>query len=74
MQVGRPLLGHLSCLASANFGMKEKKYQKEGIAHPCQHLLSPKFLILAFLSGVWWNLRIVLICVSLMTKDVVHFF
>jgi hypothetical protein len=52
MQVGRPLLGHLSCLASANFGMKEKKYQKEGIAHPCQHLLSPKFLILAILTGV----------------------
>jgi hypothetical protein len=42
--------------------------------HPHQHLLSPEFLILAILTGVKWNLRVVLIKISLMTKDVEHLF
>jgi hypothetical protein len=37
---------------------------------PCQHLLSPEFLILVILTGVRWNLRVVLICISLMTKNI----
>jgi hypothetical protein len=38
--------------------------------HTQEHLL---FLILAIWSGVMWNLSVVLICISLMTKDVEHF-
>jgi hypothetical protein len=42
--------------------------------HPRQHLLSPEFLILDILTGVRWNLRVVLIYISLMIKDAEHFF
>jgi hypothetical protein len=42
--------------------------------HPQQHLLSTEFSILAILTGVRWNLRVVFICISLMIKDTEHFF
>jgi hypothetical protein len=42
--------------------------------HPHQHLMSPEFLILAILTGVRWNMRVILICISLMIKDGEHFF
>ena len=42
--------------------------------HPCQYLLSPEFLFLAFLTSVRRNLRVVLICISPMTKDAEDFF
>jgi len=32
--------------------------------HPCQHLLSLEFLILAILTGVRWNLRVVFVGIS----------
>jgi hypothetical protein len=41
--------------------------------HPHQQLLSSEFLILAILTCMMWNLRVDLICFSLMTKDVEHF-
>ena len=40
---------------------------------PLQHNLSSVFLILAILTCVGWNLRVVLIYISLMTKDAEHF-
>jgi hypothetical protein len=42
--------------------------------HPCQYVLSFEFLISAILIGVIWNLRVILICFSLMTKDIEHLF
>jgi hypothetical protein len=41
--------------------------------HPYQHVLSLDFLILAILNGIRWIVRVVLICISLITKDVEHF-
>ena len=41
--------------------------------HPRQHLLSPEILILAVMTGGRWNLRVILIRISLMIKDVEHF-
>ena len=42
--------------------------------HPLQYVLSPVVLILAILIGVRWNFKVVLICISLITKDFEHFF
>jgi hypothetical protein len=41
--------------------------------HVCHHLLSPEYLMLAILTEVRWNLRVLLICISLMIKDVEYF-
>jgi hypothetical protein len=43
------------------------------VPHHCQYVVSLELLILAVLTGVKWKIRVVLICISLMTKDVGHF-
>jgi hypothetical protein len=42
--------------------------------HPPQHLLMVVFLMVAILTGVRWNLSVVLICISFMARDGEHFF
>ena len=42
--------------------------------HSLTNVLSPEVLTLAILIGVSWNLRVILIYISLMTEDVEHIF
>jgi hypothetical protein len=42
--------------------------------HPRQHLLLLVFLMMTILTGLRWNLSVVLICISIIARDGEHFF
>jgi hypothetical protein len=42
--------------------------------HPYQHLLVVVFLMETILTGLRWNLNMVLICIFFMARDGEHFF
>ena len=43
-------------------------------SHPFQHRLSLAFLILAILTGIKWYFSIIMICISLIVKDIEQVF
>jgi hypothetical protein len=49
-------------------------YEGSFSPHPRQHLLLVVFLMVAILTGVTWNLNVVLICIPFMAGDGEHFF
>ena len=73
---GRSISNSLTNLQSGCTSLQSYQQWRSGPLppHPLQHVLSPDDLILAILIGVRWNLRVLLICISLIIKDLEHFF
>jgi hypothetical protein len=49
-------------------------YEGSFSPYPCQRLLVVVFLMIVILTGVRWNLSVVLICISIMARDSEHIF
>jgi hypothetical protein len=65
------LRNHQNDFQSGYTGLQSHQQWRRAL-HPHQHVLLLEFLTLDIQIGVRWNLRVILICISMLTKDVEH--